>query len=124
MNWFVTAWMRYSDYYGRSRRKELWFFLLFNAGAIIILGAVDALFIDVPAISALYAAASCLPGFAVWVRRLHDAGRSGSALFLLLVPVIGWLVLLILTVRAGEKKTNAYGPNPRGRRASAIENSA
>lgn len=30
------------------------------------------------------------------VRRLHDSGRSGAWLWLLAVPVVGWLWLLVL----------------------------
>jgi uncharacterized membrane protein YhaH (DUF805 family) len=54
-----------------------------------------------------------LPGLSVQVRRLHDTGRSGWYLFVVLIPIIGafiWLYFLIQDSMPGE---NQYGPNPK-----------
>lgn len=43
-------------------------------------------------------------------QRLQDAGFSGLWLVLLIVPIIGWLALLVLLLRPSEAGRNAYGP--------------
>jgi uncharacterized membrane protein YhaH (DUF805 family) len=30
MDWYLMVWKRYAEFSGRSRRKELWMFVLFN----------------------------------------------------------------------------------------------
>jgi len=37
MEWFLIPWMRAVDFTGRSRRKEYWYFQLFNGLVIILL---------------------------------------------------------------------------------------
>ena len=47
---------------------------------------------------------------AVTVKRLHDQDRSATWLFLLLLPVIGWIVLFILVIFIpGTEASNRYG---------------
>jgi uncharacterized membrane protein YhaH (DUF805 family) len=43
------------------------------------------------------------------VRRLHDTGRSGWWLLLMLVPLVGPLVLLYWYVQPSEEAPNPYG---------------
>jgi len=61
----------------------------------------------------LYALAVIIPGLAVTVRRLHDIGKSGWMILISLIPIIGGIWLLILTVTDGEPGENQYGPNPK-----------
>ncbi|MEM7531642.1 MAG: DUF805 domain-containing protein, partial [Chloroflexota bacterium] len=64
-------------------------------------------------LGSLYSLAVFIPSLAVNVRRLHDVGKSGWMLLLILLPIIGWIWLLILNVREGDGGTNQYGPNPK-----------
>ena len=41
MNWYLQALKRWNDFNGRSRRKEYWFFLLFNIIAAAVLSVID-----------------------------------------------------------------------------------
>ena len=50
-----------------------------------------------------------LPSITVSVRRLHDIGKSAWVLLWVLLPVIGWIVLIVYAVRPGEPHTNLYG---------------
>jgi uncharacterized membrane protein YhaH (DUF805 family) len=43
---------------------------------------------------------------------LHDTGRSGWWLLLWLVPLIGWVVLLIRFCTKGSNGYNSFGPDP------------
>ena len=49
-----------------------------------------------------------LPNLAVLVRRLHDAGHSGWWVLIGILPLIGFIVLLIFTL------TPSQGPNKWG----------
>ena len=62
----------------------------------------------------LYALAIFIPGLAVGVRRLHDIGKSGWMMLIILIPFIGWIWLLVLSVMDSQAGDNAYGPNPKG----------
>ena len=41
MNWYLAAWRKFAVFTGRSRRKEYWFFALFNFIALVLLVSVD-----------------------------------------------------------------------------------
>ncbi|MBU1573876.1 MAG: DUF805 domain-containing protein [Alphaproteobacteria bacterium] len=111
-----TCFSKYITLQGRARRAEYWWWVLFTIIAGIILGGVDMIFFGVPELtgptSGLFSLATLLPGLAVWVRRLHDVNRSGWWVFLILIPLIGWLVLVIWAVTKGTSGPNRFGPDP------------
>jgi len=119
MQWYLKAVKNYVGFTGRARRKEYWMFVLFNIIFAIVAGIVDgALGLADPMtgtgpISGLYALAVLLPGIAVAARRLHDTGRSGWLLLLVLIPLIGAIVLLVFMVQDSKPGPNKYGPNPK-----------
>ena len=91
MNWYLDVLKnKYAMFNGRARRKEYWFFVLFNILASIALGIVDTItgtFNDemgVGLLGGIYWLAVLIPAIAVAVRRLHDTGRRG---WWLLLPV-------------------------------------
>ncbi len=47
------------------------------------------------------------------VRRMHDQGKSGLFLLVMLMPFVGGLVFLVITLLPGEEEWNRFGPNPR-----------
>ncbi|MDE1251249.1 DUF805 domain-containing protein [Vibrio aestuarianus] len=119
MNWYITAVKKYATFSGRSRRKEYWYFFLFNLLISMFLGFIDALTGSFdPAtgyglFSSMYTLALFIPGIAVGVRRLHDTGRTGWWLLIMLIPIIGILVLLYFMVSNGDSGTNKYGHDPK-----------
>jgi uncharacterized membrane protein YhaH (DUF805 family) len=52
---------------------------------------------------------------AVSIQRLHDTGRTGIPLLLLLIPVAGPIWVLLLLLRRGADGPNAFGPDPLAR---------
>jgi uncharacterized membrane protein YhaH (DUF805 family) len=49
----------------------------------------------------------------VLFRRLHDTDRSAWWLLLLLIPIIGWLVILIFNCQSGTPGENRFGADPK-----------
>jgi uncharacterized membrane protein YhaH (DUF805 family) len=54
-----------------------------------------------------------VPALAVLVRRLHDTGRRGWWALIGLIPLIGFIVLLVFTVLDSDAGDNTYGPSPK-----------
>lgn len=126
-----TVFSKYATFSGRARRAEYWWFALFNALASLALQILDvAIFgayrmgpdagMGLPnVLGGLFSLAILVPSIAVWVRRLHDVGRSGWWWLLALIPVIGWIILFYWSVRRGDMGPNAFGPDPVGDDVSA-----
>lgn len=53
-----------------------------------------------------------LPSLGLCWRRLHDIGKAGGWYFIGLIPVIGWIILLIWFSRRSEPTPNRFGPVP------------
>ena len=68
----------------------------------------------------IYVFAVFIPGIAVYVRRLHDTGRSGWWFLIILVP-FGVFVLLVFLVEDSQADENKYGPNPKEEKISLPE---
>lgn len=119
MSWFVEALKKYAVFSGRSRRKEYWYFVLFVALISIALGIIDGLIgaydrsAGVGLLSSIFSLAILIPSIAVSVRRLHDIDRSGWWVLISLVPLIGFIVLIVFHVQDSTPGSNRYGPNPK-----------
>ena len=101
-----TCFNKYTDFSGRAGRPEFWWFML----ACFIVAFVLGLF-NMNMLALLFNLAVLVPSLAVGARRLHDIGKSGWFQLLVLIPLIGWLVLLYWFVQptAGP---NEYGEGP------------
>lgn len=108
MNWYFKVLKQYADFNGRARRKEYWFFVLFNAIVGVIL-----YFVGVGVLSTIYSIFIFIPSLAVVVRRLHDIGKSGWMILIALIPIAGGIWLLILMLTDSQQGDNEYGPNPK-----------
>ena len=116
MNWYLEVLKKYAIFDGRARRKEYWFFILFNVLISMALGIIDRLTGNVNPetglgiLSSLYPLGVMIPGIAVSVRRLHDTGRGvegveGCAL--------GAIVFFFFMVIDSNPERNEYGPSPK-----------
>ncbi len=120
MNWYLGVLKKYTVFEGRARRKEYWFFILFNMLISMALGFVERLTGNVDPdtglgiLSGIYAIGIMIPGMAVSVRRLHDTGRSGWWLLITFVPVLGAIIFFYFMVLDSDAEVNEYGPSPKG----------
>ena len=108
----ASAFRQYATFAGRARRSEFWFFVLFMVLAQAIAGAIDEAATN-GVVGGVLSIALLLPSLSVGVRRLHDNGRSGWWILVGLVPVVGWIIMVIWYCQPGETGPNRFGPDPR-----------
>lgn len=112
-----SALTNYATFAGRARRSEFWFFYLFlllaQIGASILDGAIFGWAASGP-IGLVVSLGLLLPMIAVAARRLHDGGRSGWWMLIGLVPLVGWIIIIVWYCRRGEDGPNRFGADPRG----------
>jgi uncharacterized membrane protein YhaH (DUF805 family) len=124
MEWFIKCLKHYADFSGRARRKEYWMFTLFNIifsfAWGLVFGLIYALTVEGESTPEGFMGVimSCvaimlLPRLAVFVRRMHDLGKSGWWYFITLIPLVGAIWLFVLLVTEGNRGDNAYGPDPK-----------
>ncbi len=113
MNWYLEVLKKYAVFTGRARRKEFWMFTLFNFIICIAISLAEMLVGSPGIIGILYVLAVFIPGIAVSVRRLHDTNRTGWWQLLALVPVIGWIFVIIFLAQDSQPGQNRYGDNPK-----------
>jgi len=88
----------------RSTRSEYWWWTLFAVIVAFVASILDsALFSTDMAtglgpVSGITSLALFLPGLSVWIRRLHDTDRSGWWTWILLIPIVGFIVALIFAL--------------------------
>jgi len=120
----TSYWKNYVVFNGRSRRSAYWYSVLFTALISMAIGiAFPGHTVDnvrqQSVISDLWSLATFLPSLAVGVRRLHDVGRSGWYLCWALLPIVGWIFLIVALAKDGDKEANKYGQPVTGDSASS-----
>jgi uncharacterized membrane protein YhaH (DUF805 family) len=113
MDWYMAVLKKYAEFSGRARRREYWMFVLINFLIGCGLGILGTFLRGAVVLSWIYTAAVFVPSLAVSVRRLHDTGRSGWWLLIGLIPLVGFIVLIVFFAMDGEPGDNEHGPNPK-----------
>ena len=114
---------KYATFSGRASRSEYWwaylgYFVIATVlqifaiiGGIILIDAGEiALLPTLIALVGIFAL--IIPTIAVSVRRMHDTGKSGWMLLILIIPCIGFILWIVWMVEDGQAHDNAYGPVP------------
>ena len=115
---------KYATFSGRASRSEYWWSYLgiFVASislqivgfiGAIVLGSINETLALVPLLIMIAGIfALLIPTLAVNVRRLHDTGKSGWMLIIVLIPCIGFILWLVWMIEDRQAHVNAYGPVP------------
>lgn len=111
-----SVFSKYATFSGRARRSEYWYFALFVFIVDLILSTVLGAISQKlgQTLSSLFSLAILIPSLAVCCRRLHDIGKSGWLQLLALIPVVGWIILIIWAAKDSDPGENQYGANPKG----------
>ena len=119
MNWYLKCLKQYADFSGRARRKEYWYFYLFNAIFAFVIGLIDRVIghqiegLGLGLLGCIYSLAVFVPTLAVSVRRLHDIGKSGWNYLFILIPLVGAILLLVWFFTEGKHESNQWGEDPK-----------
>lgn len=109
-----TCFSKYADFNGRARRSELWWFVLFTFVVNAVLSFIPPQIGDSGSLwSNLFALAVLIPSLAVGARRLHDTDRSGWWQLLALIPIVGWIILIVWFAQDSHPGGNRFGANPK-----------
>ena len=98
---------------------EYWMYSLFNVILLVVSMLLDNLLdTTIPkmpygGIYILVMLLMVIPSVAMGVRRLHDIGKSGWWMLLLLFPLIGGIWLLVMFATKGNTGPNEYGADPK-----------
>ncbi len=124
---------KYVTFSGRAARSEYWWWVLFVVILSIIGFAIDGIInpasvttemgdgtVGVSStggpVSMIISLAMLLPGLAVSVRRLHDIDKSGWWILIGLVPLVGFILLIVWYCTKGTMGSNRFGEDPLGGR--------
>jgi uncharacterized membrane protein YhaH (DUF805 family) len=118
MNYFTEGFKKYATFSGRATRSEYWYFTLITVIIGILLSGIDVILgtynwdVEIGLLGGIFSLVIFIPSLALFVRRLHDTNRTGWWFFILLIPIIGFIVLLVFLC-IDSKEDNKYGANPK-----------
>ncbi len=106
----LTLMQIWFSFQGRLSRKPYWLFVSIPLGVV---NRLDRFLISTPGLlwlGLIVSLCALWPALAAMTKRLHDRDKSAWWLLLLLVPVIGWLWLIIeLAFFRGTNGENRFG---------------
>jgi uncharacterized membrane protein YhaH (DUF805 family) len=108
--WSVLS--QYATFRGRARRSEYWYFFLVSSIVSVAATLID-MWLDNIVLEVVVTLATIVPSLSVGARRLHDIDRSGWWQLIGIVPVVGWIVIIVFFATDSGPR-NQYGPNPKG----------
>ncbi len=95
----------YFDFKGREGRKVFWLYTLNTFIIYALLVVMSLNFLGV-----LISLLIFLPSLGLSVRRLHDVNFSGWWVLINLIPLLGYIVLIVIMCLPGTEGENKYGP--------------
>ena len=114
---------KFADFNGRARRKEYWMWTLYCTIILLVSMVFDNLFgltfellgedLGYGWLYLIFGIIQFIPGLAFVVRRLHDVGKSGWYYLIVLIPLIGFIWILVLLCTDGVEEENKWGTNPK-----------
>jgi uncharacterized membrane protein YhaH (DUF805 family) len=113
----IKCFMLYTVFSGRAKRAEFWWFFLFSAIVGIIGSITDStlgtrkVFEDgntIGLFQSMIQIVILLPGLSVGSRRLHDTNKTGWWQLLWIIPIFGWIPLMIFLSFPSNDDENKY----------------
>lgn len=102
MEEYIKYWKNYVNFSTRSTRKEFWLPVLFNFVISGILSAINA------KLGTIFSLLILIPNLSNAVRRMHDINKSGWNLLIGLIPLVGWIIVLVYECTPTVVEGNIY----------------
>lgn len=96
--------VNYVNFTGRSTASEYWWVFLFNFLVSLCTSWI-------PVLGQLISLGLLIPGLALGIRRLHDTGKHWYYIFMGLIPLAGFIILIVQYCKASDAD-NQWGPAP------------
>ena len=96
MQEYIAMWKNYVNFSDRTSVRGYWMAFLFNVIISFAIGVVAGLVPALSILATLYSLAALIPGIAIVIRRLRDAGKEWYWIFISLVPLAGGIILIIM----------------------------
>ena len=94
MQEYIEMWQNFANFSGKTSVRGYWMAWLINFVISAAIGAVAG-FLKLDILATLYSLAALIPGLSIAVRRLNDAGHTWKSLLLSLIPLVGWIIVLV-----------------------------
>ena len=120
MHWFIDPIQNhYADFEGRATREQFWMYVLVYFVVYIVLNIVLS-WINLENLMVLFSLALLLPSIAITARRLHDIDKSGWWQLIGLIPIVGWIIVIIWYAKQGDAGENRFGSAVAVAKADAV----
>ena len=106
MKEYLNMWKNYANFSGRTSVRGYWMAFLFNMIASFALSLIASILPVLAILGSLYTLAALIPGIAITIRRLRDAGKNWAWIFIGLVPLVGVIILIVLLCKASAPAEN------------------
>ena len=91
---YKDYWKNYFNFSGKTSVPGYWWCVLCNFIISFIIGVVAGL-LKLDILTSIWSIATFIPGIAIVVRRLNDGNHSLLNLLWILLPLVGWIILII-----------------------------
>lgn len=95
MQEYLAMWKNYANFSDRTSVRGYWMAFLFNFVISLALGFLRSAIPALGLLAGLYSIAALIPGIALTVRRLRDAGKYWTWIFISLIPLVGEIILIV-----------------------------
>tara|TARA_B100000945_G_scaffold309249_1_gene299898 strand:+ start:241 stop:1083 length:843 start_codon:yes stop_codon:yes gene_type:complete len=106
-----TCLKKYFNFRDRASRSEYWYFQLLVT-PVYLFSYIPTLSDETWIFLGLFFLITLIPSFAVAVRRFHDIDKSGWFILISIIPLVGWIIMLVMLVGKGTEGKNRFGDYP------------
>lgn len=97
INYYVDMWKNFANFGGRTGVAPYWWAALVNFIVSTVLGYI-------PYVGTVYTIAVLIPGLALTVRRLNDAGKHWAWILINLIPLVGQIIFIVMLCKPSTTK--------------------
>ena len=106
-----TCLKKYFNFRDRASRSEYWYYQLLVT-PVYLFSYIPTLSDETWIFLGLFFLLTLIPSFAVAVRRFHDIDKSGWFILISIIPLVGWIIMLVMLVGKGTEGKNRFGDYP------------
>lgn len=101
------------NFKGRTRRSDFWHVILVNSTISLLLELLSVNNDFMSIFTYIISLVILVCSISLFVRRLHDIGKSGYWYLIQFVPIISTVFYFVWYTKDSQKGINKYGPNPK-----------